>query len=120
MKTGNLTVELTSGDGSPTGEMMLSFAGRIDERTTLDALLEDLPNRVVIDLGELRSVSSFGVRIWRQFLASLEERKCRVRVTRCSVPMVQQMNLIPEARAPVDSFFASYECEACEEGLCCS
>ncbi len=88
--------------------------GRLDERSKLDSLLsaaQKLP--VVVDLGQLESISSYGVRTWCQAVRTIRER-VPLALERCPEHFVNLMNLIPDTRADVRSFETYFECPKCE------
>lgn len=74
---------------------------------------------VILDLSGVRRVNSLGVREWIRFLDALRKRvgERRVVLERCSVAIVQQLNMIATFRgtAEVRSIFAPYRCPSCHD-----
>jgi hypothetical protein len=63
----------------------------------------------------VRRINSAGVREWVRFLAGLVAAADSVELLRCSPALVQQMAMIPSARAGarITSFLAPFSCTAC-------
>lgn len=98
-------------------ERHVALRGAITEATDFARALEPGPRLVTIDLSSVDRVNSFGVREWIRFLKTLVDAGARVVLDRVSVPMVRQMNMIPQVRggAEVRSVFAPYYCPACDD-----
>lgn len=94
----------------------LAMRGRIDETahlsTRLDAWRADV---VVIDTAGVAFVNSIGVREWMRLLRGLAGAGAQVRLERCAEVIIEQINMIEEARggAEVVSFHAPYQCTGC-------
>jgi hypothetical protein len=91
--------------------------GTIDERAHLADLAADVAAAGVLclDLEGITHINSIGVRDWSSLLRRLADRGIDVRLERCAEVMVQQMNMIEDARgkAGVDSIMAPFGCDAC-------
>lgn len=98
-------------------EREVVLRGAITETTDFSKALAAEPKRVAIDLSEVDRVNSYGVREWIRFLKALVDGGAQVFLDRVSVPMVRQMNMIPQVRggAEVRSLFAPYYCPACDD-----
>lgn len=105
-------LEITRLDGAGS----YALAGSIDETARLDHLAANTPGRLELDLGQVRHINSVGVREWIRLLLACEAGGIAVVVHRAPEVMVQQMNMIVEAKgaAHVRSFFAPYQCESCD------
>ena len=107
----DLTFRVAAG---PTGEV-LTVEGDLDERTDFGkAPIARAATPLAIDLGGVRRINSCGVREWVNFIRQLSQSR-PVRLLRCSMPIVEQLNMVFNFRgtASVDSFFAPYCCGEC-------
>jgi anti-anti-sigma regulatory factor len=98
-------------------ETRVAFSGDIREDTEFDALLQAIAApRVVLDLAEVRSINSLGVREWLKFVAALERKTSAFELVNCSVAVVQQLNSTANFRGAgrVRSIFAPYFCAQCD------
>jgi hypothetical protein len=92
------------------------LSGRLDETAPLAARAEAwAAAEVTIDTGGVVFINSIGVREWMRLLRGLAGRTARVRLERCAEVIIEQINMIDDARgnAVVASFHAPYECSAC-------
>lgn len=98
-------------------ERTVVVRGSITEATDFGPALVPGPVRVTIDLAHVDRVNSYGVREWIRFLKSLTDRGATITLDTVSVPMVRQMNMIPQARgnAVVRRVFAPYYCSQCDD-----
>jgi anti-anti-sigma regulatory factor len=94
---------------------VLVLRGQIDDDADLVSLEGSLHRPVVVDLEAVDFINSLGVRAWVVFLEGLRARGVAVALRRVSEAMIDQMNMIMEARchATIDSFYAPYACPAC-------
>jgi anti-anti-sigma regulatory factor len=94
---------------------VITLSGQIDDDADLSALGPSLHLPVVVDLDGITFINSLGVRTWVVFLEGLRARHIPVVLRRCSEAMIDQMNMIMEARghASVESFYAPYSCPSC-------
>ena len=92
----------------------LALRGNIDEHSDFAPILAFQAKSLVIDLSEVLRINSIGVRHWMQFVNDLGNTE--VLFERCSVPIVQQLNMIAKFRGQgiVASVFAPYFCAKCE------
>ncbi len=84
---------------------------------SLQTKLENSGNKVVIDLKEVKTINSFGIRGWVNFINALQ---VPVTLRNCSVPMTDQLSMIPEAlteKCQVASLFVAYYCTDCDMEL---
>ena len=101
------------------GRTKISLSGAIDEWADLDALFEEIPPRssVVIDLSQVKRISSVGVRVWICFMEKLKQHEMPAELAGCSVVIVRQMNMISQFRGHglVRSAYAPYYCAKCNK-----
>lgn len=96
----------------------LWLSGGLDERTTLERMLEPLEAHagpLKIDCTSLRRVNSTGVRIWIFFVRALAQRGIPVTLRALSPSLVAQAKLIDGVLGPcnVESFQCMLECKLC-------
>lgn len=114
-RLGRLDVQV---DRTATG-CVVTLAGQIDDQAALEAVAAELPveraGEVVIDLDGVRFINSIGVREWMRLLRGLVDRGARVVLERCAEVIIEQINMITDARgsAEVRSFHAPYQCPGC-------
>jgi hypothetical protein len=90
--------------------------GRLDETTPLSTRAEAWTAReVTIDTAMVGFINSIGVREWMRLLRGLSDRGAAVRLERCAEVIIEQINMIDDARgkAEVVSFHAPYQCTGC-------
>jgi hypothetical protein len=94
--------------------LVVELRGEIDENADFSELRQNLRGDVELDLESVSRINSCGVREWVNFVRNLE-RVRSLSFTRCSPPVVLQLNTIYNFRGPavVRSFLAPYVCEAC-------
>jgi anti-anti-sigma regulatory factor len=108
-----MSVVVTEQDGTLT----VGVSGAITEASSFADVIEKARDRVVVDLHGVERVNSYGVREWINFIKALAEKNTRVVLDQVSIPMVRQMNMIPQVRhkAEVRTVFAPYYCETCDD-----
>lgn len=109
---GDISIEETGG-GDP---RVIRISGRITEGFKGDAASQLLRGRVILDLGDVQRITSFGVREWlAMFAGAVELQACFM--ARCSESVVNQLTLIRkfDGGSQVLSFFAPYLCDACNK-----
>jgi anti-anti-sigma regulatory factor len=101
-------------DDQPRAQLLV-LRGQIDDDADLASLGDSLHRPVVVDLEAVDFINSLGVRTWVVFLEGLRARGVAVALRRVSEAMIDQMNMIMEARchATIESFYAPYACPAC-------
>jgi anti-anti-sigma regulatory factor len=72
--------------------------------------------KLVIDLGGVVRVSSFGVREWLDFVSIVGRSMDEFFLINCSPKVMNQLNMVSDftGKGLVFSFFAPYRCEYCE------
>ena len=95
--------------------LVVRLAGRMTETFKGAALAKQLEGHVLLDLGDVERVTSFGVREWLQMVQEAEPRVKRLYLARCAEPIVNQMSMIRRfsGDGQIVSFHAPYACEAC-------
>jgi hypothetical protein len=97
------------------GILVVRLAGRMTETFKGAALAKQLEGDVLLDLGDVERVTSFGVREWLQMVQEAEPRVKRLYLARCAEPIVNQMSMIRRfsGDGQIVSFHAPYACEVC-------
>ncbi len=97
------------------GILVVRLAGRMTETFKGAALAKQLEGDVLLDLGDVERVTSFGVREWLQMVQEAEPRVKRLYLARCAEPIVNQMSMIRRFSGDghIVSFHAPYACEVC-------
>lgn len=94
----------------------ISIQGTINESFLGRELAEKMSGRVVMDLGTVELITSFGVRGWLDMMAEAERRGVNtIYLAHCSEAVVNQMLMVRNfrGRGQVVSFGAPYICTAC-------
>ncbi|HEX8820078.1 MAG TPA: serine/threonine-protein kinase, partial [Archangium sp.] len=93
------------------------IAGIIDETFPLTSSSPDLSGLLVVDLGQVERISSFGVRRWIEFASKLPPGGISLYVVNAPPVMVDQLNMVEgfSGVARVLSVLAPYTCRACGE-----
>ncbi len=107
----SVTIE-TKGDTTLAG-----LAGEITEDSDFGPLLEAAGTTLVLDLAEIKRINSTGVREWINFVSNLGKNGRKLVLERCSMPIVQQLNMISNFRGngTIKSIYAPYYCAACDK-----
>ncbi len=95
----------------------LKIRGPIDETFSPQAISTDLLGHVILDLGRLERISSFGVRRWIEFVGRLPAGALGLYVIHAPPIVVDQLNMV-EGFAGISrvlSVLAPYRCNACGE-----
>jgi anti-anti-sigma regulatory factor len=99
------------------GTVTVGVTGAITEHSDFKPALERASGTVVVDLKGVERVNSYGVREWIAFMKALADKTAHVVLDQVSIPMVRQMNMIPQVRhrAEVRTIFAPYYCDDCDD-----
>lgn len=104
-------------DASGDDVIRIIFIGQVTEDADFTELLKELPpnKRYIVDTHRVRRFDSTGIREWVRFMNRLATPGSDVVLDRCSVPMVQQLNMIANmgGHAKVTSIMVPYYCDAC-------
>ncbi|MFY0566265.1 serine/threonine-protein kinase [Archangium lansingense] len=93
------------------------IAGVIDETFPLTSASSDLGGLLIVDLGQVERISSFGVRRWIEFASKLPAGGIALYVVNAPPVMVDQLNMVEgfSGVARVLSVLAPYTCRTCGE-----
>ena len=93
------------------------IAGVIDETFPLTASSPELGGILIVDLGQVERISSFGVRRWIEFASKLPTGALSLYVVNAPPVIVDQLNMVEgfAGVARVLSMLAPYTCRACGE-----
>lgn len=111
--SGKLTVEKFA-DG---GIACLRFAGTIDESFEGKQLAATIKcETLLLDLGGVKKISSFGIREWVDFITSASKQADQVLLVECGPKIVDQLNMVANfaGSGRVYSFYAPYRCDYCD------
>jgi hypothetical protein len=98
------------------GSMLgVRISGRLTEAWKGTLVAKKLEGDVVLDLGAVERITSFGVREWLQMLKEAEPRLGSLHFARCAEPVVNQVSMIRAftGGAQIVSFWAPYRCDPC-------
>lgn len=94
----------------------IRLVGRLDESAALSARAAAwAAPSVTLDTAEVAFINSIGVREWMRLLRGLADAGAQVQLVRCAEVIIEQINMIDDARgnAEVVSFHAPYQCTGC-------
>lgn len=100
------------------GIVCLRLSGTIDEAFEGKKLAETLKAQtLVLDLGDIRKVSSFGIREWVDFINGVGKHSERIVLVECAPKIVDQLNMVANfaGTGRVYSFYAPYHCDYCDK-----
>lgn len=110
----SLTWKTESAEG---GKTRFVVNGELTENANLSALTAEGSKDIILDLGGVSRINSPGVREWIAFVNDLAERNTQMVLEKCSVPFVNQLNMISNFRGKgaVASVYAPYFCPSCSK-----
>lgn len=93
--------------------VVYKISGMVDESFKQDQVPRIKAQTIVLDLEGLKNFNSCGVREWVFLIRDLEKYG-QLRFKNCSIPMVDQLNMVPESAGNgiIESFYAPYACES--------
>jgi anti-anti-sigma regulatory factor len=99
------------------GRSKVVVSGIIDEQANLAALMRAEANQVEIDLGGVKRINSYGVRLWMNAMRELQVPGVRVTFVNCPPHVIDQVNMVHGflGNAHVGSFVAPRVCDDCDE-----
>jgi anti-anti-sigma regulatory factor len=105
---GSIKIEI---DETP-GHVAYRLSGIVDESFKHQDVPRIKAQTIIMDLEGLSNFNSCGVREWVYLVKDLDKLG-QLRFTKCSIAMVDQLNMVPESigNGIVDSFFAPFACE---------
>ncbi|MEZ4401575.1 MAG: hypothetical protein R3B06_16235 [Kofleriaceae bacterium] len=95
----------------------LKLAGTIDEAFEGKRLAESVrASTLILDLGDIRKVSSFGIREWVDFVNGVGKVAQRIVLVECAPKIVDQLNMVGNfaGAGRIYSFYAPYHCDYCD------
>lgn len=93
------------------------FAGVMDESFEGKRLGTSLRAKVVVlDLGKVSKISSFGIREWSEFIGALARAIEHIYLIECTAKVMDQINMVAGfiGKARVISFYGPYRCDFCD------
>ncbi|MBX3159236.1 MAG: hypothetical protein KF773_24925 [Deltaproteobacteria bacterium] len=99
------------------GIACLKFAGTIDESFEGKRLGDTAAGDVlVLDLGGVKKISSFGIREWVDFVGAASKRVRSMVLIECAPKVVDQLNMVANfaGGGRVFSFYAPFRCDYCD------
>ena len=95
-----------------------SLSGRMDGSADYSAVLGSGTSHLVLDFAGIQLIDSVGIQAFAKFMAGISP-SVKLEFRRCSVRIINQMNMFKGfcggKSVYVESFFAPYYCEACDE-----
>lgn len=95
----------------------LRLSGIIDENFDGKRLAATVKGRtVVLHLGEIRRISSFGIREWIDFINGVARNTADIIFVACAPKVIDQLNMVANFIGPgrVFSLYAPYRCDFCD------
>ena len=95
----------------------LKFSGTIDEGFEGKKLgMTAAADTLVLDLGGVKKISSFGIREWVDFVTTVAKSSRQLILIECSPKVVDQLNMVANfaGGGRVFSFYAPYRCDYCD------
>ncbi|HTJ45532.1 MAG TPA: hypothetical protein VL463_25685 [Kofleriaceae bacterium] len=99
------------------GIVCLKLAGTIDESFEGKKLAATLKaETLVLDLADIKKISSFGIREWVDFMNGLAKQVKAIVLLECAPKVVDQLNMVANfaGTGKVFSFYAPYRCDYCD------
>lgn len=108
-------MDIEVSDDGADGVTRLTIRGPLDDQAGIESAFRDLTGPVEVDLSGLGPIVSEGIRLWVLAVSGVAEG-CRLEFHRVPVAMIEQFNLIENARGRgrVLTFEAPYFCVACD------
>lgn len=108
LSLGSLKVEITESKDL----VVYKFVGDVDDTFKHGDVPRIKANVITLDLEGITNFNSCGVREWVFLIRDLGELG-RLNFVKCSIPMVDQLNMVPESlgKGSVSTFYAPYVCE---------
>lgn len=98
------------------GAQSLRFSGDIDESFDFSAFVVNPGQDLVLNLKEVRSLNSVGLRSWLLWMKDLRNKVPRIYFQNCPQSVVTQMNILEgflPMEAIVESFEVPFYCDEC-------
>ncbi|HTR50609.1 MAG TPA: zinc ribbon domain-containing protein, partial [Kofleriaceae bacterium] len=99
------------------GVTLLKFTGTIDEAFDGKKVARSVDGgTLVLDLGNVKKISSFGIREWVDFVGAAKKQASELVLIECAPKVVDQLNMVANftAGGRVFSFYAPFRCDYCD------
>jgi anti-anti-sigma regulatory factor len=99
------------------GIACLRFIGTIDESFEGKKTAATIKGEtLLLDLGGVRKISSFGIREWVDFINTASKQATNVVLVECGPKIIDQLNMVANfaGSGRVYSFYAPYRCDYCD------
>jgi len=96
----------------------LKFSGTIDEQFSGKAVAATVkPGILILDLGDVTKISSFGIREWVDFMNLVGQKVDEIYLIELAPKVVDQLNMVANfaGKGKVVSFYAPYRCDYCDD-----
>lgn len=125
----NTSAEKPPGDAVPAGPKLqiekfadggiacLKFNGMIDESFEGKKIAQSIKcETLVLDLGGVKKISSFGIREWVDFMGAASKGAKNTVLIECAPKVVDQLNMVANfaGSGRVFSFYAPFRCDYCD------
>ncbi len=93
------------------------FDGVMDESFEGKRLASSIKAKnVVLDMGHISKISSFGIREWSEFISVLTRNAENIYLIECSAKVMDQVNMVAGfiGKARIVSFYGPYRCDHCD------
>lgn len=101
------------------GILSIRLSGAVDELANLDQLIGPPAPEMHVYCREVKRINSVGVKNWIRYFTSAKNRGSKLRFLECSIPVVEQINLISNflAGGEIESLYVPYSCGKCKSEL---
>ncbi len=109
--------KLTIEKFADSGITCLKFSGTIDESFEGKKIARSVQGEtLVLDLGGVKKISSFGIREWVDFATTAVKQVKQVVLIECAPKVVDQLNMVANfaGGGRVFSFYAPFRCDYCD------
>ena len=98
---------------------LIVVSGTLDERFKVDELLPQMKGRILLDLGGIQKITSFGVREWLDLMSRSDGTRSELYLANCSEVVVGQMLMVRNfaGGGQIVSFSAPYICTVCSNSF---
>ena len=99
------------------GISCLKFSGTIDESFEGKKVARSIQaDTLVLDLGGVKKISSFGIREWVDFISAVSKQVKQTVLIECAPKVVDQLNMVANfaGGGRVFSFYAPFRCDYCD------
>ena len=98
-------------------DLTLHLIGTIDENANLDAIKLNIGKRIIIDVGQVKSINSYGSREWIRWIKTIKS-PAPLSFSKCGTTFLNYVNMVEGFLPPsgvVESFDVPYYCQSCNE-----